>query len=822
AHAGPGRIVLPVFRQLRQTTDNQIEPFDTAPLPLFRDHVGTVSIDLRPDSDGRVRRIAHDAPRQGLDLPTAPVWLQGAADAPAEAAIGDDAGAQILIDFSIDPDAIPQLSFIDLLSGRFDPGAIAGKRVLVGATAIELGDWISVPRHWALPRPVVQALAFETLRQDRALSHASGWPIAVASALLVMLVGPLFVGASWQGGLALLAGSIAALVGLAMLLQPWTAIVLDTTAAGLGLLLAFAGAMLGKAERGARRLSRKTGALPVDDRVTRELVDSSFDAIVTFDPGGEVLSCNGAAERLFGRPVAELVGKPVTRLLPDEHHRALAAWAQDGGSRELVALRGDGSRIPVDVALSRMQVDTRWVGIAILRDISQRKAQHAELERRALHDALTGLPNRTLLDDRIAQAINAARRSGEAMAVLLLDLDRFKEVNDALGHLVGDRLLTLIGPRLRRPLREADTVARLGGDEFAILLPGPTDIPAACSIAERIVEAFREPFAVDDMALEVGISIGVALYPEHGEAAELLLQHADAAMYAAKRNGFGFVVYNAEAEGNRARRLSLTGELRRAIEDDQLSLSFQPKVAAREGTLAGVEALLRWHHAEHGLIAPEHFVPGAEHTGLIRPLTLWVVNAVLRAQRVWREAGFEINAAVNLSVKSLHDPELANVLGLLFERWQTDASCLTLELTESALMADPETAMTVLRRVADLGCRLSLDDFGTGYSSLAYLQRLPIDELKIDRSFVAAMTEDDNAAVVVRSVIKLAKSLGLTVVAEGVESEDAFASLRSLGCDQMQGFYLGQAMTSEELLAWLKESPGDPALQQGRDRMQPA
>jgi diguanylate cyclase len=314
----------------------------------------------------------------------------------------------------------------------------------------------------------------------------------------------------------------------------------------------------------------------------------------------------------------------------------------------------------------------------------------------------------------------------------------------------------------------------------------------------------------------------VALYPEHGEAVEPLLQHADAAMYAAKRDGFGFVVYNAESESNRARRLGLTRELRRAIEDDQLSLSFQPKVDAREGTLAGVEALLRWHHPEHGLIAPEHFVPGAEQTGLIRPLTLWVANATLRAQRAWREAGVEVNAAINLSVKSLHDPALANVLGLLFERWQTDAGCLTLELTESALMADPKTSMSVLKRVADLGCRVSLDDFGTGYSSLAYLQRLPIHELKIDRSFVAAMTEDDNAAVVVRSVIKLAKSLGLTVVAEGVESEDAFACLSSLGCDQMQGFHLGPAMTSEALLAWLKESPLDPDLQQSRDRMQSA
>jgi diguanylate cyclase (GGDEF)-like protein/PAS domain S-box-containing protein len=818
AQAGPERIALPVFRHLRQITDNLIEPFDTAPLPLFGEHVSTVSIDPRPDSDGQVRRIARTATRHGEALPTIPTWLQGEPNAPAGAGSTND-GSQILIDYSIDPGAIPQLSFIDLLSGRFDPSAIAGKRVLVGATAIELGDWISVPRHWAMPRPIVQALAFETLRQNRALTQVGGWPVALGTALVVMLVGPLFVRLSWRRGLALLAGLVALLVGLATLLQPWAAIVLDTSAAVLGLSLAFAGTMLGRAERRARARRAQPGSLP-DERVTRDLVGSSFDPIVTFDPGGVVLSCNGAAERMFLQPAVELIGQPVTRLLPDEHHRALAAWAQDGGSRELVAARGDGSRIPVDVALSRMQVDARWVGIAILRDISQRKAQHAELEHMALHDSLTGLPNRSLLNDRIEQTINAAKRSDEAMAVLLLDLDRFKEVNDTLGHLVGDRLLTMVGPRLRQPLRDSDTVARLGGDEFAILLPGPTDIPAACGIAERIVEAFREPFLMDDMSLEVGISIGVALYPEHGEAADQLLQHADAAMYAAKRKGFGFVVYNAET--NPVRRPGLTGELRRAIENDQLSLSFQPKVDSHQGALAGVEALVRWPHPQHGLILPEHFVPSAEQTGLIRPLTLWVVNAVLREQRVWRDAGFEINAAVNLSVKSLHDPELPNVLSLLFERWQTDAACLTLELTESALMADPETSMTVLKRVADLGCRLSLDDFGTGYSSLAYLQRLPIDELKIDRSFVVAMTEDENAAVVVRSVIKLAKSLGLAVVAEGVESEDAFAWLSSLGCDQMQGYYLGREMTPDELLGWLRQSPWDPSLQQDRDRLQPA
>jgi diguanylate cyclase (GGDEF)-like protein/PAS domain S-box-containing protein len=819
ALASPDRIALPTLRHLRQTADQRIERFERAPLPLFSDHVSAASIEVRADADGLVRRLGEDAVARDVTLPSMPVWLLG--DPAAADAVWAASPAPVAIDYSIAPDAIPRISFIDLLSGRFDPTKIAGRRVVVGPTAIELGDWISVPRHWALPRSVVQALAFETLIQNRSLVHVSGWLAALGALLATLLAGPLFARLSWRRALALLAVFVVLVIGLAVALQSWAAIVLDSAALLCGLVVAFIAAILVRVEQRARTMAGQPGALPDAENLSRELVDSSFDAILTFDAGGTVLSCNGSAERLFGRPAEDIVAHPVTGLLPDEHHRTLAAWAQDGGSRELVAASSDGRRIPVDVALSRMQVDARWVGIAMLRDITQRKVEQAELERLALHDALTGLPNRTLLNDRIDHAVSAARRSGEAMAVLLLDLDRFKDVNDALGHQVGDLLLTEVGPRLRQPLRDTDTVARLGGDEFAILLPGPTDVPAACRIAERIVEAFRRPFAIDGLSLEVGISIGVALYPDHGATAEQLLQHADAAMYTAKGNGVGFVVYDAESETNSVRRLTLTGELRRAIENEQLSLLFQPKVDVNGG-LAGVEALVRWQHPEQGLIAPEQFVPSAERTGLIRPLTLWVVNAVLRQQHAWRAAGFEINAAVNLSVKSLHDPALANILELLFRRWQTDAGCLTLELTESSLMADPETSMTVLKRMETLGCKLSLDDFGTGYSSLPYLQRMPISEIKIDRSFVVAMTRDENAAVIVRSIVKLAKSLGFTVVAEGVESEDAFSWLRAVGCDQVQGYYLGRAMSGDELLTWLKESPWSQSLQQDLDRMQPA
>jgi diguanylate cyclase (GGDEF)-like protein/PAS domain S-box-containing protein len=798
AAAGPERISLPVFRHLRQTHDRGIQAFETAPLAEFGQHASPASINVQPDSDGLVRRLHGKAEWAGRDVPTMPAWLLGGQAIPE---------GEVFLDFGIEIQSIPMLSFVHLLRGSFDPALLAGRKVLVGAVAIELGDWVSVPRYQALPGPLVQALAFETLAQRRALHHVQGWPAALGAALLILALGPAFGRLPWRRALLLLGGCVLSITGLAVALQLYGAIALDTSPGLIGLVLAFGVATLGRVEHQARALVGQIGTLPAKDGMMRQLVDNSFDAIVTFGADGKVLSYNCAAERIFGVAAPEVIGGPLRELLPDQQNGSFKTFAQAGGIHELEARHGSGRRFPVEATFSRMQVDEKWVGIAILRDVTERKLQEAELERMALHDALTGLPNRTLLHDRIEQAIRNAQRARDQMAVLLLDLDRFKDVNDTLGHQVGDLLLTEVGPRLQQPLRSSDTVARLGGDEFAILLLGPTDLEMACRVAERVVEALRRPFAIQDLTLEVGISIGVALYPEHGATASELLQHADVAMYAAKRDQLGFVVYSPESDTNSVRQLTLTGELRRAIEDDQLVLAFQPKIHAQTAELAGVEALIRWLHPEHGAIPPNEFIHSAEQTGLIKPLTLWVLNAALRALQSWQEHGFEFGVAVNLSVKSLHDPQLPDVIRLLLQSWEQRPELLTFEITESALMADPATALKVLARISEIGCRLSLDDFGTGYSSLAYLQKLPIDELKIDRSFVVAMTSDDNAAVIVRSVVQLAKGLGLGVVAEGVETEQAFTWLRSLGCEHVQGFLFGPAMGGDELRRWLTTSP---------------
>lgn len=427
-------------------------------------------------------------------------------------------------------------------------------------------------------------------------------------------------------------------------------------------------------------------------------------------------------------------------------------------------------------------------------------------EHQAMHDALTTLPNRRLFQDRIRQALLGGRRGRQPVGVLIIDLDRFKDINDTLGHHMGDLLLQMIGPRLQALLRESDTIARLGGDEFAVLLPNVVDAAGGVKVADKILAALEEPFVVEGLDLDIDASIGIALYPEHGEDVNTLMQRADVAMYLAKEAHTGYELYTLERDRHSAKRLALLGELRRAIEDGQFVLHYQPIADMQSGSIGGVEALVRWQHPRHGLMMPDEFIPLAEHTGLIKPLTLFVLNQALRQCRTWHQAGLELTVAVNLSVRSLQDEEFPDEVARLLHDHQVDPSWLELEITESAIVVDPIRALGVLGRLGVMGVGLSLDDFGTGYSSLAYLKRLPVSEIKIDKSFIINMALDDNDAVIVRSTIELARNLGLQVVAEGVETEEMWSLLSSLGCDLAQGYYLSRPIPAEDLTSWLAGS----------------
>ncbi len=449
---------------------------------------------------------------------------------------------------------------------------------------------------------------------------------------------------------------------------------------------------------------------------------------------------------------------------------------------------------------------------------SRRLRRTANLnEQLANHDALTGLPNRSLLQDRVRQALSASARTGRFPALLLLDLDRFKEINDTLGHHHGDLLLQEVGKRLRENLRDADTVARLGGDEFVVLLPDLPNPHAALGIAEKLLEALSQPFVLENVTLDVEGSFGVAVYPDHGDDFEALLQHADVAMYAAKESHVGACLYERNQDINSPRRLALLGELRAAIADEsQLVLHYQPKVQVGTGEVTGVEALLRWMHPKHGLLGPMEFIPAAERTGLIRPLTLTVLRRALAQNRAWLEAGLPpMRMAVNISTRCLLDVDFADQVERLIVESGVAADQLELEITESTIMTDPEHAMAVLVRLAAFGVSLAIDDFGTGYSSLSYLKRLPVHQLKIDRSFVMDMDQGASDEAIVRSSVDLARNLGLDVVAEGVETERTWQHLADLGCDQAQGYYFARPMPAADLPAWLatwRERDGVPSV----------
>ncbi|HLZ28603.1 MAG TPA: EAL domain-containing protein [Chloroflexota bacterium] len=443
------------------------------------------------------------------------------------------------------------------------------------------------------------------------------------------------------------------------------------------------------------------------------------------------------------------------------------------------------------------------------RQLTQARAQYeAAAVHHAQHDGLTDLPNRTLLRTRLDEALRALRRVQGAPApltLLLLDLDRFKEINDTLGHRVGDTLLRQIGQRLQAALRPTDLVARLGGDEFAMLLP-ETDASGAAEVASDLVRAMLTPFELEGQRIAVDASIGIAVAPEHGQDADTLLRCADVAMRQAKGSGTGPAIFRPDLDRRDPDRLALLGELRDAIDRDELLLHYQPKLDMRDGTLVGVEALVRWQHPQRGFLPPGEFIALAEQTGLIYPLSHWVLDAALRQQRAWRSVGLDIPVAVNLSRRTLHDPQLPEAVAQMLTRWDVAPTALVLEITESSLMADPERAAENLSQLRALGVHVSIDDFGTGYSSLASLQNLSVDELKIDQSFVQAMAADASARAIVRAIVDLADALKLRVVAEGVEDRATWDVLAGLGCDIAQGYFLSRPIAPPELEAWIADA----------------
>jgi len=442
------------------------------------------------------------------------------------------------------------------------------------------------------------------------------------------------------------------------------------------------------------------------------------------------------------------------------------------------------------------------VAIIVMRQVMR---QSRELEKKALFDGLTGLPNRAMFFDRLGQAMRSFEEEQKPFSIVLIDLDRFKDVNDIHGHHVGDMLLQYVARNISTNMRRTDTVARLGGDEFVLLLPGAASEQAE-HIVNKLLAALCQHVNLDGIELDVASSMGIASCPEHDEEKEHLLLKADIAMYEAKRTNAGYTVYTPEFEAVAARNIELEKELRYAIEHEQLQLYFQPKISHHTGVVVGVEALVRWNHPELGLLAPDDFIPLAESTGLIQALSSWVLKAAIQKIVKLHEEGYQVSVAVNLSNRNMLDVGLPERIAALLEVNGALPEWLVFEITERAVMDEAERVLVTLEKLNKMGIQLSLDDFGTGYSSLAYLKKLPVGEMKIDQSFIRDMELDESDTVIVRSIIALGHSLGMKVVAEGVESIEIWNTLTKLGCDASQGYYISKPLTAEALDIWINSS----------------
>jgi diguanylate cyclase (GGDEF)-like protein/PAS domain S-box-containing protein len=550
-------------------------------------------------------------------------------------------------------------------------------------------------------------------------------------------------------------------------------------------------------------------------RLAASVFETTHDGIMITDEEGTILSVNPAFSQITGYSAQEAIGE-TPRLLKSEHHDQAfydALWSSlisKGYWQGEVWNRRKNGELYIQWQTISMLPDaegrpSRYV--AVFSDVTELRRKDERIRQQAYHDALTGLPNRFLLLDRLEHGIDVARRAMSGLAVMFLDLDRFKVVNDSLGHEAGDLLLQAVAGRLELCLRKSDTIARLGGDEFVIVLSDFESTAEIALLSDRIVASLAAPFDLNGHPAHIGASIGIAVYPQDGSEAGTLMKNADAAMYQAKgagRNTFRF--FDPAINSKALERLDMEADLRRAVELGQFEMHYQPKVDLRQRKVRGLEALLRWRHPERGLVQPNDFIPMAEDTGLIVPLGAWALEESCRQAKIWLDEGIAIGRmAVNLSARQFQDLQLFERVSNILEKTGLAAHHLEIELTESTVMANPRQAIDVLERLHKLGIQIAVDDFGTGYSSLNYLKKLPLDILKIDRAFVSDLGRNEEDGAIIQAIVTLGMNLDLVTVAEGVETVHEAQMLERLGCTQAQGFLFTRPLPAKEAAAWLKD-----------------
>jgi diguanylate cyclase (GGDEF)-like protein/PAS domain S-box-containing protein len=791
-----GSVVLPAFKQVARERGEAAIHVDR-PLPLFAPHAWSAAINIVPDPDGVVRRYPFGEMLDGKFVPSVGALLAGVYQT----------GGSMLIDFGIRARTVPSVSYIDVL--RRVPAVmktVQGKKIIIGATALELGDRVNVPTGQVIPGALLQALAAESMLQGRALQPA---PTAVsvtgvALTMLAMLV--LWRRSSGRARLAILLGLAAGIEGGATLMQALGPIVIDTSFlhfAILAYLVALAldeidlrGLLGGIAEKRFARIAMSIG-----------------DGLVCVDEAGVITLWNPGAAAIFGYTPAEMMGQPFEAIFGAALARMRPAFAlsrlrpgelQAPGGKviELEGARKSGEIFPFEACFSAWQgTDGLQYGV-VLRDISARKREEERIRYLATYDSLTGLPNRNTLYEHLDAELSTAGDAGSEVALLALDLDKFKDINDSLGHVFGDNVLAEVAARVKGLVADDGLVARLGGDEFAVVVTGAGVADRAEKLSVKISDSFRsEPFVPGGHRFVIKCSVGVSLFPRDCDDVQQMLGNADLAMYRAKMLGHGrHVFFDATIRDELERRLSLTAELELAFVRGEFELFYQPQFMLDSGELVGAEALIRWHHPVRGLVTPGEFIDVLNTTSVADATARWVLAQACRQGRRWQDMGYDIRIGVNLTPAQVETGDLPFTVATILAETGLSPQLLELEVTEHILLPeDDERSCEIFRRIRELGVRIAFDDFGTGYASLSYLKKFPLNRLKIDQSFVRELKPDSSDAAIVESTIGLCNLLGLSVIAEGIEDPATIDWLRHMGCDEGQGYYFARPMPPAQL-----------------------
>jgi diguanylate cyclase (GGDEF)-like protein/PAS domain S-box-containing protein len=795
-------VILPAFFQNASGTDQSLAV--TMPRPRFARRTERAIVNTLQGRDGLTRTWRTSWDVRGVREPSIIDRARRLPDA-----------HDVRIDYSIAASSFTYVSYVDVLAGRVPREVFADKDVFVGAMAVELNDMLPVPLHRSLPGVVVQALAAETVRQGAPRSLPAWGELGLltfwtaAAAFLFALRG----GTRWLRNLAVLIAAVASVAATSLyLFHAWN-LWMEVTAPMLAVALLFVAGVVTSLEAQTWKALAYALGMRRRDALLKSIVQSSTDCIVCIDEAGIIKTANPAASRLFDCGAYQLIDQPISKFITllagDSPGARLDAL--HGVIRECDARTARGDVFPVEISVSRVRASApadQRLFTAIVRDIRERRAQQRRLQHQATHDSLTGLPNRAALLAHLEDTLPSG--SSSSAALLMLDLCRFKEVNDTLGHNVGDRVLCDVAQRFAAALAGSQMagrcmIARIGGDEFTVVLDAPESTDVISAISRQLADCLRSPIDVAGISIEVGVSIGIARFPQDAGDAQALLRHADVAMYVAKRRGASYEFYDAAYDENTVRKLAIGGELRTAIAGNQLELHFQPQVNLRTGLVESCEALVRWIHPTQGSVSPAEFIAIAESTDLIRPLTEWTLSCALAQVRAWRDRGVHVRIAVNLSARLLQDTAFPARLRELLSVSGIPAASLELEITESAMMLDPARALRVIQEIDKLGVLISIDDFGTGYSSLGYLRDLPVNALKLDKSFVMGMRNNSDDRIIVESTARMANALKLELVAEGVETDWDAAFLKAAGYDYAQGFRYARALPADQFMAWVVE-----------------